>query len=226
MSHSERTSSHESPRSCERNSPPGMVPHHSSSGRSTGPFSSVHSSCTVHGHGSCVIGETSVASAGRGGYAGAATSAHAPPGVAAPDVRTEVAGAERGVDGAVVAHHGGGDRLAEELDVGDRPSAGTSIEREQSLPGSDQQRHRHPPDRACITVISVSGSTGSDWWAGSRNLLATDEHHHVAADARLIVEHVRAHLRVQGRSRRRGTPRRCGPPPAATGSRRGGAGSR
>ena len=156
MSQSERTNSHDAPRSGDRNRPPGMVPHHSSSGRSAGPFSSVHINWTVHGHGSWVIGDTSVASSGR-----VRIGRRADLGPRAARRRNATRANRSGPCRARRTwRHRGPPRRTPPVRPGSRrgrsPMRRLALEREQSLAGTHQQLHRHPPDSACITVISPS----------------------------------------------------------------------
>ena len=86
----------------------------------------------------------------------------------APHVRSEMARAECRVHGTVAIDHGRGHRFAEERHVGDRPRRPRPFQCEQPLARPHQQRsHHQPPESACITMISVSASTGSVWPATS-----------------------------------------------------------
>jgi hypothetical protein len=71
MSHSDLTSDHVSPRSLERNSPPGIVPAQSTFGSSAPPASSVQTCCSFQ--------SGPVAFSGCGGYVGVACSSHVLP---------------------------------------------------------------------------------------------------------------------------------------------------
>lgn len=73
--------------------------------------------------------------------------------VAVPELGTEVAEIERGVNRAVAACQYGGDGIAEEMRIDDVPIAVATRQLEQALAGTDVQPIRHafllqPPDSA------------------------------------------------------------------------------
>src|SRR6266480_1751580 len=72
--HSDSTSCHDDPRSRERNSPPGSVPHHSVPGSVSWPASNAHTSSVLHGMGLPELGSRSSIPSGLGGYAGFAVA--------------------------------------------------------------------------------------------------------------------------------------------------------
>src|SRR5438132_131610 len=74
--HSASTSCHDDPRSWERNSPPGSVPHHSVPGSVSCPASSAHTSSVLQGMGLPEFGSRSSIPSGLGGYAGVAHGSH------------------------------------------------------------------------------------------------------------------------------------------------------
>src|SRR3989454_11752750 len=70
--HSDSTSCHDDPRSPERNSPPGSVPHHSVPGSVSCPASSAQTSSVPQGMGLPELGSRASIPSGFGGYAGVA----------------------------------------------------------------------------------------------------------------------------------------------------------
>src|SRR5262245_2923668 len=78
-SQSVRTSVHESPRSFDTKSPPGIVPHQSTPGRSGPALSSDHTLTSFHGVALPIAGFFVSQSAGGSGYVGVAISFHVEP---------------------------------------------------------------------------------------------------------------------------------------------------
>src|SRR3979490_478774 len=77
--HRDSTRCHREPRSPDRNSPPGNVPHHNVPGSLACPASSAHTSSVLQGMGLPELGSRSSIPSGLGGYAGVAHGSHLRP---------------------------------------------------------------------------------------------------------------------------------------------------